>query len=376
MPQHHHHFLHFLHNRELNELYASIAIKSFAISLIGIFIPIFLIQAGYSLTSVLLFFALLAGTHAIGSIPASKISAKFGFKHSILFSIPILILALLGLYVLDLFGGLFYVVAILFGVSNSLFLIGYHVDFAKFSDKKNRGSEVGFSKVLSLLFNVAGPILGGIILTIFGFKSLFILSSIFLVLSAIPLFYSKDIHNPIKFSFKGIFKGQKIKDTLGFIGFGFERAVGYVLWPIFIFFMILGESYTNLGAVASLTLISSVIIIFAVGKFSDSYKRTILKIGAVLNSIVWFVKTLVSTVLHVFVIDIFSGATQTMINIPFDALSYDKANKDNIVRYIVFREFTINIARSVFLIVMIFVVDITSGFIFGGSLGSLLQLLF
>jgi len=257
-----------------------------------------------------------------------------------------------------------------------LFWIGYHVDFAKFSDKKNRGSEVGFSKVLSVLFHVAGPILGGIILTIAGFKSLFILSSVFLVLSAVPLFYSKDIHNPIRFSLKGIFKGQKIKDIFGFVGFGFERAVGYVLWPIFIFFMILGESYTNLGAVASLTLISSAIFIFTVGKFSNTYRRTILKIGAVLNSIVWFVKSLVSTVLHVFVIDLFSGATQTMVNIPFDALSYDKANKDNIVRYIVFREFTINIARSVFFIAMIFVADLTSSFIFGGSAGSLLQLLF
>jgi len=55
----HHNFLHFLKNRELNELYATMAIKSFSISLIGIFIPIYLLNLGYTLQSV---FSFLCGS--------------------------------------------------------------------------------------------------------------------------------------------------------------------------------------------------------------------------------------------------------------------------------------------------------------------------
>jgi len=74
---HHNHFLHFLHNRELNELYASIALRSFALSMIGIFIPIYLLQEGYSLASVLIFFAVVTGIHAFGVFPAAKFSSRF-----------------------------------------------------------------------------------------------------------------------------------------------------------------------------------------------------------------------------------------------------------------------------------------------------------
>ena len=85
-----HHHLNFLKNRELNELYISVAVKSFAVSMISIFIPIFLIKdLNYSLTSVLIFFAILSATHAIFVIPAAKIASKYGFKHSILYSVPI-----------------------------------------------------------------------------------------------------------------------------------------------------------------------------------------------------------------------------------------------------------------------------------------------
>jgi len=376
MVHHKHHFFHFLRNRELNELYASIAIKSFALSLIGIFIPIFLIQSGYSLSSVLLFFTVVAGMHALACVPAAKLSARFGFKHSILFSIPLLILALAGLFVLDLASWVFYLTAVIFGVSNGLFWIGFHTDFAKFSKKKTRGSEVGFSRLISLLFSASGPIIGGLILTFAGFKILFVFSSVLLFASTIPLFFSKDIHSPLKFSFGGIFKDRKLRDVLGFVGFGIEMGATYVIWPVFIFFAILGEKYTSLGAISSLSLVFSVIFLFMIGRFSDNHRRLVLRIGASLNAIIWFLKSFVATVFQVLIADIFQGATQTSKDVSFNALSYDKANKEKISRYIVFREVTINLARAVFFFVMIFVFDLTKGFILGGGLGSLLQLFF
>ena len=86
-----HYNLHFLRNRELNELYISVAIKSFASSMITIFIPIFLLKLDYSLTHVLIFYAILNATHALFVIPAAKISSIYGYKPSLFFSIPILI---------------------------------------------------------------------------------------------------------------------------------------------------------------------------------------------------------------------------------------------------------------------------------------------
>jgi MFS family permease len=80
-----------------------------------------------------------------------------------------------------------------------LFWFSYHTDFSKFSRKKSRGKQVGVSKIVTALASVVGPIAGGIILSFFGFKVLFLLVSFLLIASTFPLFLSKEIHEPSEF---------------------------------------------------------------------------------------------------------------------------------------------------------------------------------
>lgn len=367
-------FLHFLRNRELDELYASVAIRSFAMSMINIFIPIYLLKLNYSLPSVLLFYAILNLVHALFVIPAAKISSKFGFKHSILFSIPLLLFFYILLYTLEMYQWPLYLLAIIFGINNSLFWVGYHTDFARFSKMKYRGEEIGFVKIFSSIFSVAGPLIGGLILAFTSFKFLYIIVSLLLFISAIPLFFSRDIHNPTNFSIKQIFTDQKIKDYLAFIGHGIESGVGATIWPIFIFFSIL-NSFASLGFITTLSLFFSLIFMFIIGRFSDVRRRLVLRLGGIFNAIIWGIKTIVTTSFQVFVIDSFYGITRTMREVPFDALSYDKANKRNIVEFIVFREIVIQTGRVILFISMMFIADFVTGFIFGGG-ASLLYLLF
>jgi len=371
-----HHIFHYLKNRELNELYFSIAIRSFSLAMIGIFIPIFLLQIGFSLAQVLIFFAIFAFTHSVGSFPAAKIAAKYGFKHSILFSIPFLIVALLMLYTIEIYGWPIYLIAIIFGINNSLFWIGYHTDFAKFSEKKKRGTQLGSAKIITSIFQVLGPVIGGLILVFVGFKVLFIVSSILLFVATIPLFYSKDSHSPNKFTFRGIFRGRKIKDSLSFIGFGFDNAMGNIVWPIFIFFVVLGEQYTLLGTITSLSLFFSLIFVYIIGKFSDVHRRFVLRIGSIFTTAVWVGRYFVRTVAQVFVIDSLYGVSRSLTNIPFDALSYDKADKGDIIRFITYREFVINLGRTFLLLILLLVSDLILGLTVGGGVGSLLMLLF
>ena len=375
MYHQHHHIIDFLHNRELNELYASMAIRSFALSLISIFIPIYLIQLNYSLPAVLIFFAIVNSTHIIFSFPVAKIAARYGFKHSIFFSIPLLILFYSGLYSIEQFNWPLWLLAIIVGLSGVFFWIGYHVDLCIFSDKKKRGSELGAIKIINSIFYAIGPIVGGLILTFGNFKILIAITSILLLLSALPLFFSKDVHEPINFSLKKIFKGQKIKDALVFFMQGIDNGVGGVIWPIFIFFYIF-NNYTSLGIVFSLSVIVAIIFTFIVGKRSDAHKKSILKIGAALNSFGWLLRSLVSTTFHVFAVDSFVGLAQTLITIPMNAMVYDKAgNKGNMIKFILFREITTGLGKVILFLSMIFIVDLIYSF-FAGAGASLFFFLF
>ena len=131
-----HRVFHFLRNRELNELYASIAIRSFAISLIGIFIPIYLYQIGYSFSLIFFFFALSAIFKAIFIFPSAKISYKIGLKHSMLLSMPFLIIFFVLMFSLERFNWSIWFVTIFLGIHTALFWFSYHTDFSKFSRRK------------------------------------------------------------------------------------------------------------------------------------------------------------------------------------------------------------------------------------------------
>jgi len=368
---------HFLKNRELNELYLSISIKAFAVSLIGVFIPVYFYQQGYTFFSIFLFYALWSLTHLLFSMPSALISSKLGLKRSISLSIPFLILFFFFLYTLKNFNWPLPLLSILIGLSTSLFWLSYHIDFAKFSDRKNRGKQIGFSKIIISVFSVLGPVAGGIILTFVGFEILFIIVSVLLIGSVIPLFFSKEVHEPSSFSLRGFFKGQKIKDILSYIGCGIEGRMGVVVWPLFIFIFILSEKYISLGLVSSLTLGVALISTIFVGKFSDIYRRNILKIGSVFNAIIWIVKSFIITPVQVFITDAFYGFSRTTIDIPFDAINYDKAKEKERVKIILQREIYNHLGMILlFLVLMFSAAPLTEIFRYGGPLSSLLRFFF
>jgi len=368
---------HFLKNRELNELYISIAIRAFAVSLIGVFIPIYFYQQGYSFFSIFLFYAIWSLTHMLFSIPSTKISSKLGLKRSILLSIPFLILFFFFLYTLENFNWPLPILSIFIGLSTSLFWLSYHVDFAKFSNKKNRGKQVGFSKIIIAVFSVLGPIVGGIILTFVGFGILFIIVSVLLIGSVIPLFFSREIHEPSSFSLKGFFRGQKIKDILSYVGFGIEGKIGAVVWPLFIFIFIFSEKYISLGLVSSLTLGVALISVIFIGKFSDIYRRKILKIGSVFNAVIWIAKSFIITPIQVFIADAFYGVSRVTMDVPFDAINYDKAKEEERVKIILQREMYTHLGIILlFLVLMFFTESLIEIFRYGGPLSSLLRFFF
>ncbi|MBD3252436.1 MFS transporter [Candidatus Pacearchaeota archaeon] len=370
----HYRFLHFLKNRELNEFYLSMAIRSFSYSLISVFIPVYLLKLGYSLQEVLFFYFIFSLTHLVFTIPAAKVSSKYGFKHSILFSIPFLLLFYLMLYTLDIYGWPLFIPAIIFGLKNAFFWMGYHTHLSKFSDKKHRGEEISIVRISTSLFHVAGPFIGGLIVSFFGFKILFLVVIFFLFSSAIPLFFSQDSYDSTKFSLKKLFSIKRSRDIISFIGYGMEIAVGVVIWPVFIFTAIL-NNYTTLGLVTTLSWFFSMIFAFVIGKSSDVKRSFVLRIGAVCNAVVWIVRAFVRTSLQVFIIDSFYGITKISKDISFDAICYDKANKRSILEYIIFREIFIQIGKSLMFLLMMIFTSYVFGFL-SASLGSLLHLFF
>ncbi|MDO8462703.1 MAG: MFS transporter [bacterium] len=331
----HRHHLHFLQRRELSELYATVAIRAFALSMIGVFIPLFLLERGVSIPVIFLFYALVHGLKALLTIPAAHLAARFGFKHVILWSTPFTILFLLMLRVVEVTSGMLWIVALPFAVATALYWTGYHIDFITFSDRAHRGREIGGAQVAAALFQTLGPLAGGLIAARVGFPPLFIIVSILLLVATVPLFASRDVHERLPFKIRDCFRAWTPRMVLGLMVFGIEIGIDGIVWPIIIFTAIL-HSFEGVGLVSSLTFLTSTVAILIVGRMSDGGKgRVMLRVGSGMNALIWLVRAIAQTPLVVFITDMLYGISWTMADVPFDKEVYDRAPRHAIVPYVV-----------------------------------------
>src|SRR3989344_4006025 len=362
-------------SKEITLVYISLAIRNFSLSLISLFVPLYLYnEIGYSLEETLMMFLFFSVVFAVSCPVAAKFSAKYGFKHSILLSTPFYILFILFLYLLPILKTPLIILAALMGISLAFFWVGMHPLFYFATDRKKRGEEFGKGKAIIVAAATAGPLIGGLLIKLVGFSLLFAIASVFLFISSIILFFSKDNHVKYNFSVKKVFNKDQWKNSLFFVSQGTEFMANGVLWPLFIF-IILG-SYLSLGIIGSILAGLTILISWTFGKFSDNTdKHKLITISSSFESLSWFLKSLVITPAQVFAITIFGAITNGTRAIPVGALVYDKTTKEDVLGYFVNREIFICLGRILILSLVLMLGSLKSGLIFQGF-SSLAALLF
>jgi hypothetical protein len=187
-------------------------------------------------------------------------------------------------------------------------------------------------------------LVGGFILSFLGIQYLVGIVSVLLIAATLPLYLSEDNYRTEGLSVKQVFKNHPIKHYLVFATHGIDNILNNFVWPIFVFFMIL-KSYTILGFVVSLTALFSIVADGLIGRMVDWSREKMLRIGAVVNSVIWIIKTTIRTNLGVYVLDSLNGLSQQSILTSFGAKSYDIAEKSDPVGFLVFREIMIHFGR-------------------------------
>ena len=155
-----------LPHEELKQIYLSAAIRSFSLSLVGLFIPLFLYhERGVSFSNTLLFYIFFSSIFALFTPLAAKFAARFGIKHSVLVSIPIYLGFLCAIYLLSPTTPNLFIMGSLLGLSLALYWMGMNLIFHRASDHKHRGEEVGKKLGYSILAAMIGPLIGGFLIS-------------------------------------------------------------------------------------------------------------------------------------------------------------------------------------------------------------------
>ena len=356
-------YLKFLLSNELNALYTSIVLRSLAFSMVGIFVPLYLYkELGYGLNQVIYFYLIYSVLFGVFSFfPSIKLVDKLSFKYIVLICSPLYILFFVLLYFLKFNPNLFFVLPAISGFTNALFWLAFHFEFSNISDHDKRGKEIGTWYNFSLIAGLVGPMMGGAILLFSGFSLLFLLVGILMFGSAVPMFFSEHKNKRVEVKLGRVFDRKHIKDGMAFLGSGAVTMVSVVFWPIFIYSILKG--YLKMGSLVTAVSLITILFTFIVARLSDKYdRRGLMRIGALLQTIAWFVKMFVRTKLQLVGIYIFSGLSAMGVNVPFLALTYDKSKQRE--EYFVMREAYMCVGRILVLLFVLWSGDLVHGFLF------------
>lgn len=351
----------------LSAVYTASSIRTFALSLLGIFTPLYIYQVLEDQQVLVSRTALLLGvvgyyiihrlTIVLVNLPAAYFIAeiKGGFRKSMLSSNILHALNLLLLIFAKSQPWLLLPAAILGGVLVPLYWIPYHLIFVEDGSRQRFGRQISKMAILDKGAAAVAPLLGGLVIAFAGFQTLLIAVLLLVVASTLPIFlmrhHERHFVPPLKVLIRDFFGRGFRKDLVAFLGTGMETVGAALVWPIFLFTIV--GSFVGLGALTSGVVLVSILVVWFLGKRVDKKgKRRILRVGAYSRSALWLVRALVTTVPQAFLAQSVSRIAAEFLWLPFDTIVYKKALDGDPFAYIILREWAINLGRLLMLVLM------------------------
>lgn len=337
---------------ELGELYISMTLKTFAFSMIGVFVPIYFYQLGFNLQTIALYFFMYFIFRTPFNYLAGELTARYGPKHVMSYAYVLTLVYLGMLLTIEYFDWPLWAVALSAAISVSFFFIGYHVDFSRIQVSKAVGSELSHIYLLQKVASAIGPLLGGLLAMIFGMHVVIGVSIVFILLAILPLMMTRE---PMRvrgnMSFKELPIRKEFRNIVAFGAVGIGRQMALSLWPLYIAVFIFSENiYGMVGFVTSISVVASILMAKMIGSLIDNHKGTALvQYSTIFLTVIHSLRAMVGTLAGVVGLNIVSEFSETGVLLPLMKGMYARADnvKDRIA-YVVLMETSIVAIRAVF----------------------------
>jgi YQGE family putative transporter len=282
----------------------------------------------------------------------TRFTIRMGLKRMMVISMPIYALSFAFLIYIDRNPYLLLALHLLtLLIYRLLYWVPYHVDFAKFTDRKTRGRQMSLLRSASTLVLAVTPVVGGVMIGLYGFASLFLAAFVLFLFSIAPIFYMEEVREEFSFgyleTFRRLLSRKHHHMLIAYAGDGMQNAVRIVVWPIFIF-GILNERYISVGVVTSLTIFAIIILRLVAGDLADRWdRRKLLAFSAVIYTTGWLLKVFVQTGFQIFLSDTYHNFGNAMNRTSLDVTMYEHAadNGHYVDEYTVLREVAFNLGR-------------------------------
>lgn len=355
---HHEHLHHFgfFGNRAITSLYIMLAILSFAASLIGVFVPVYLYELGFEIWEVLFFYFLRSAWFVVLGLALLPLLRRMSDKLMMALAIPFLIVFFTGLSHLEANQALFWFLPAIWALYMQFFWVGFHLDFSGAADEGKVGREVGLRNMFMMVAAFAGPIVGGFLIASIGFESTFMVGSFLLFLALVPLFFLPTRKMPKGLHLKAIVRNLRNPKTRAYrwsaVGFANEKMGAWVVWPLFIFIII--GSVEKFGTLYSVGFLAAAIMTYLMGSVTDAGRGKRIMFWAVpLHSVIWFIRPFVTAVAGVAGLHVLGDIIYSALRVPWGSKFYKVVRKmPDPGTYIFSMEILYSLVRTLYLPVL------------------------
>ncbi len=301
----------------------AIWLHTLAQSLVWIFIPIILLNIGYSVRDILIYYLILNVIDVPLNFFVAYLMRKIGAR-------KVLILgnvAVIGFFaVLNILTAgnwpLLLVLALLAAIYDTFFWISHIYIFTEINRDKglDLGKTTGAMEAVRKLANIVGPVAGAVLLVVFGKSSLLISSIIIHILSIFVLFKMRHVndmpHEP-PLSLRNFFAGSKERREFFSLGlWGVHSEVDSVFWPLFIF--VVFGSIGSVAAVPVIVALTTAVFSYVAGRLTKKYSFKMIAIGSLLIASTWVLRLIFENSTLYFITVFLIGFLSLLVIIPID----------------------------------------------------------
>ena len=331
-----HYHIHHIKYTELKEIYFYSTLRAIGIGLMGIFIPIYLYNLGIGLISICYYFIVAYIFRILFVFLAAYLVDNIGPKHLIALSLVLDSFFMIGLSLTKITPQYYILSGILYGAARAMFWTAHNVNMSLARDHSKTSSEVSNFYVFQKIGTAFAPLIGGIIATTLDVQyTLWLAAAVFLT-AIYPLFKTEEAYRKEGFSLEKM-KQIPFRDSLSCLGYSYSNESLILVWPFFAFLFL--NTYAKIGGITTLALVCSIAVAYYWGKSGDNGKKEKqLRYGSVSSTVVHVLRTLVSSLSGIALVNIFSDITRMMISVPFVALYYERSDLFKRLEYVVAME--------------------------------------
>ncbi len=313
-------------NKTINLLNLHSGLQRFSNSILDVFGAVFLLSIGLSFPVVALTWAASHALRALIRPLAVLLAQKIGLKWALIVGTVIgsgLFLVLAKVTGID--GWLCFYIFYM-ALNDILYWLPYHSYYASAGDEQDRGTQIGVRLGLINILKIAAPLLGGLLITHLGFGALYVSAAIVMLVSAIPLFFARDVSPGQPIRWKEAFRLIDKRGLVMQIGDGIMNIHPFV-WTIVLFYL-LGD-YAAFGGLMTFELLITTILFGVLGHFVDKGKgRKIMLSGMVIVATVIIARSFfVITVPQIIISNILVALGMTFYSMSYEVGLYNLAKR-------------------------------------------------